>query len=561
MAERHGMLYVMGGYSNYFYALRSVYVAPINPDGTVTSWSNGDLLPNPLFGHGSTLGGDALYSLGGLNDYANQSGVYYHPDLISPAAISGFSAQATNSRSIQLSWTATGNDGAYGRVEDGQYDIRYSVNASDFSSFDAIPNALIVPANFEPGDSENAQLAGLASGTQYYVAAKTIDRAGNRSTASSVSSVMTYYLATSTETPARMQLESTFPSFNIQIVPEQQAALALQTTPGALASSIYEIAPSGTNLNPQGILTFSFDASVDPTKVSIYKYIDSTVGWSSAPIAAQVVDGANLTITGRLPSTSMYALFTSRKPKPTETAAFNVFISPGTLNLKSNGKWVTVYFESADGTAKISEIDTRTIRLTAVSDIAVGPIYASGKSSIGDSNSNGISDLGVKFDRVAIRAALTAGQATLRFDGATRSGLTFSGTSMLRVIAPPMSSPGVLAKADFQAVPARLKRVLEYPRSAKPFVLKDFISILTSDDSAASSTQVRKIAGPKRIVVAIPNDAAAPDLEVTVSTNVLESSLEGISRKFSAAEKKLIAAGEPVEFGPEGTRFSKPVTL
>jgi len=562
MAERHGKLYVIGGILDY--AINSVYVAPINPDGSVTNWSNSDSLPNVqwgLYGHGSTLANDSLYTLGGSDDLAIQSGVYYHPDLIVPAPITDFSAQAVNSRSIQLNWTATGNDDAYGAVVNGQFDIRYSVNASDFSSFDTISSSLVVPANFDPGDSQNALVAGLAPGTQYYVAAKTIDRAGNRSAASNVSSVMTYYLATSTETPALMKLESVYPSFSIQIVPEQQAALALQTAPGTLVSSIYEIAPSGTNLTPPGILTFSFDASVDPTKVSIYKYIDSTVGWSSASITAQVVDGANLTITGKLPSTSMYALFTSKKSKPAETAAFNIFVSPGTLNLKNNGKWITAYLESADGTANISDIDPRTIRLTRVNDSPVGPIYASGKSSIGDGNSNGIPDLGVKLDRGSIQAVLTAGQAVLRFDGATRSGLTFNGNTTLRVIAPPMSSVGTHAKANVQPVPARLRRVLEYPRSAKPFVLKDFISILTSDDSAAFTTQVRKITGPKRIVVAIPNDAAAPDLAVTVSTNVPESSLDGISRKIAAGEKKLIAAAAPVEFGPEGTQFSKPVTL
>jgi hypothetical protein len=59
--------------------------------------------------------------------------------------------------------------------------------------------------------------------------------------------------------------------------------------------------------------------------------------------------------------------------------------------------------------------------------------------------------------------------------------------------------------------------------------------------------------------VTVPKDALATDLEITVAQADAEE--DAVSKQASRAQKKIAAASEEVEYGPEGTRFSKPVTL
>jgi len=99
---------------------------------------------------------------------------------------------------------------------------------------------------------------------------------------------------------------------------------------------------------------------------------------------------------------------------------------PDTLNLKSKGKFVTVYIELPEG-YDIGQIDISTILLNdSVSPLAK-PI------EIGDYDKDGITDLMVKFDRAAVQGMLTLGeQVEITISGEV-AGIVFEGHDNIRV--------------------------------------------------------------------------------------------------------------------------------
>lgn len=77
-----------------------------------------------------------------------------------------------------------------------------------------------------------------------------------------------------------------------------------------------------------------------------------------------------------------------------------VDVDPDTLNLKSNGEWISAYIELPSG-YDVGNIDVGSIVLTVDgADFYVDP---AAPTAIGDYDLDGISDLMVKFNRVAIR--------------------------------------------------------------------------------------------------------------------------------------------------------------
>jgi parallel beta-helix repeat protein len=105
-------------------------------------------------------------------------------------------------------------------------------------------------------------------------------------------------------------------------------------------------------------------------------------------------------------------------------------LSPDTLNLQSEGKWVTAYIELPAGHGySVSDIDLDTILLN-------GQVQAeSWPCAIGDYDEDGVPDLMVKFDRALVCALLDVGeQVTITISGRLLDGRLFEGTDMIRVI-------------------------------------------------------------------------------------------------------------------------------
>jgi hypothetical protein len=98
------------------------------------------------------------------------------------------------------------------------------------------------------------------------------------------------------------------------------------------------------------------------------------------------------------------------------------------LNLKSKGRWVTVYIELPEG-YDVNDIDVSSILLNGLVPAELHP------AEVGDYDGDGFPDLMVKFDRQAVQGILSPGSQTITITG-TVSGATFEGTDTIEVISP-----------------------------------------------------------------------------------------------------------------------------
>jgi hypothetical protein len=104
-------------------------------------------------------------------------------------------------------------------------------------------------------------------------------------------------------------------------------------------------------------------------------------------------------MTGAFPAWKAAAL-------PLISATANVDVKPDTLNLKSQGKWITAYIE-LPLPYNVNNIVVSSIKMNNVVSAAVKP------TEIGDYDGDGVADLMVKFDRSAVEGLLTCGERRL----------------------------------------------------------------------------------------------------------------------------------------------------
>ena len=119
-------------------------------------------------------------------------------------------------------------------------------------------------------------------------------------------------------------------------------------------------------------------------------------------------------------------------------------IDPDTLNLKSNGEFVTCYIE-LPAVYDVADIDDTTITLTVSGeDFLVNP---EAPATIGDYDSDSISDLMVKFDRAPIvdwlgvedctfEALVDSSEIEFSVNGALTDGTPFEGYDLVHIISP-----------------------------------------------------------------------------------------------------------------------------
>ncbi|MFC1598316.1 fibronectin type III domain-containing protein [Patescibacteria group bacterium] len=106
------------------------------------------------------------------------------PDAVSDLALSG-----ETTSSVDLAWTAPGDDGATGTAT--TYDVRYSTSAIDDGNWAAATQATGEPSPSVAGTSESMTVSGLAGSTTYYFAIKTSDEVPNVSGLSNVPNTAT----------------------------------------------------------------------------------------------------------------------------------------------------------------------------------------------------------------------------------------------------------------------------------------------------------------------------------------------------------------------------------
>ncbi len=104
--------------------------------------------------------------------------------LIASPSYAGFTAASNGSNSVDLSWTAPGDDDYTGAAS--QYDIRYSTSNITEANWESASQALSEPSPQSAGNSEFFTVDDLDPNTTYYFAIKTADEVPNWSELSNV---------------------------------------------------------------------------------------------------------------------------------------------------------------------------------------------------------------------------------------------------------------------------------------------------------------------------------------------------------------------------------------
>lgn len=140
------------------------------------------------------------------------------PDSIAAGSISDLRVVAPGSNSVDLAWTATGDDGTTGTAT--TYELRFSTTAFTAAEF-ADATLASAPRPRPSGSAETFRVRGLASGTTYWLALRARDEFGN---AGGVSGVVSF---------------TTLPPPDIALAP---ASVSAATTTGSQVTRTFEIA-------------------------------------------------------------------------------------------------------------------------------------------------------------------------------------------------------------------------------------------------------------------------------------------------------------------------------
>lgn len=147
--------------------------------------------PETLMVAGLTTNTRYYFALKTADERSNWSAISNVPNNITaqdatpPAGINdlaGVSGQ--NNGEINLSWTATGDDGMTGRVT--AYEIRYSLNSINSANWGSALPWSSPPDPTLPGTTQTVTLSSLVPGTSYFVGIKAYDDAANPTPLSNV---------------------------------------------------------------------------------------------------------------------------------------------------------------------------------------------------------------------------------------------------------------------------------------------------------------------------------------------------------------------------------------
>ena len=109
--------------------------------------------------------------------------------IIPPAPVKDLRASGATTTSVQLSWTASGDDGPGGTA--AAYDIRYAMSAISESNFASADPVAGEPAPAAAGTRQGMEVEGLTPGTTYFFAMRVGDESGTPSVISNVVSAAT----------------------------------------------------------------------------------------------------------------------------------------------------------------------------------------------------------------------------------------------------------------------------------------------------------------------------------------------------------------------------------
>ena len=117
------------------------------------------------------------HSYNGDNLKAPLLHIEYTTDVTAPAAVADLATGTVTSSSIDLSWTAPGDDAASGTAT--TYDVRYSTSTITAGNWASATQATGEPSPQVADSSEAFTVTGLSASTLYYFVIKTSDEVPN----------------------------------------------------------------------------------------------------------------------------------------------------------------------------------------------------------------------------------------------------------------------------------------------------------------------------------------------------------------------------------------------
>ena len=156
--------------------------------GTPQAVTVSGLTPNTPY-HFALMTADEVPSWSGLSNVVSATTEVGTGDTTPPAATTSLAAGAVTATSVQLTWTAPGDDGVTGTA--GQYNIRYSTSAITAANFALATAVTGAPTPAVAGTSQNVTVTGLTPNTLYHFAMKTADEVPNWSGISNVPTATT----------------------------------------------------------------------------------------------------------------------------------------------------------------------------------------------------------------------------------------------------------------------------------------------------------------------------------------------------------------------------------
>lgn len=310
-------------------------------------------------------------------------------DTTPPSAITSISSPGFTASSIQLSWTAPGDDGNTGTA--ASYDVRYVtpgiITNENWATATKVTGE---PAPKAAGTLQTMTVSGLVVNTTYYFAIKTVDEASNESSFSSVTSNTTNLFVSptggassssslSTSTSSTAPTPSPAPPTPDTTAP---AAVTNLTAPNPGPSSIGLSWPAPGDDAYAGTAT-SYDVRYSTSTITESNWALATQATGEpAPKAGGVRQA--MTIAGLAQETTYYFALKTSDEVPNTSSLSNVATAKTVCRTTATGK--QTYFVSTQTVPQIMQVDLDPL------DVAAGATQTV-TVKIRDTNNNAITQV------------------------------------------------------------------------------------------------------------------------------------------------------------------------
>ena len=380
--------------------------------------------------------GSAGITVQGGNDSGGNGGNWTFSSCVDsspPDAVTNLTPGTVTMSSVQLSWTAPGDDGSTGTAT--TYDIRYSTSTITEGNWASATQVSGEPSPQVAGSSESFTVSVPSPGTTYYFAIKTSDEVPNESALSNVPSATTVAAglnwgrpvvnATAYTTSQSRAMGGTSPNTDYMVIDTVAVYLGAQV--GQVRLAVYT---GGTEADPAGAtLLYDFGTVTTTGAAGWYKaghptgiaWPKSTVTW----VAFKGDDGVAVYYTG---TNAGAGDFQTANPRSANNFSIDATVAyPGAYTHTGwANAWYSIYVEyreeppaATSAVAEISPNDVATNSTTNAFTYVIKPTI-------------GVGDTGV--NRVTVTVPSTFGDPTVTDVKVGGSSVSYSNNTVGKVI-------------------------------------------------------------------------------------------------------------------------------